>query len=56
MKANLKASLKHSPDQVVLYVGSNNLKYKRQVENSSDATSTISRLTSTRNEFNRANG
>ncbi|CAH3155884.1 unnamed protein product, partial [Pocillopora meandrina] len=54
MKANLKASLKHSPDQVVLYVDSNNLKYKKQIENSSDATSAISRLTSTWDEFNRA--
>ena len=29
MKANLNASLKYSPNQVVLHVGSNNLKYKR---------------------------
>lgn len=65
MKHYLKPNLELSPDQVVLHVGTNDLKYEeprqvaesivdlaRQIENSSEATVAISELVSRRDEFN----
>ena len=67
MKDYLKPNLELSPDQVVLHVGTNDLKQKeprqvadsivdlaRQIENSSEATVTLSELISRRDELNEA--
>ena len=67
MKDYLKPNLELSPDQVILHVSTNDLKHKepqqvacsvvdlaRQIENSSDATVTISELVSRRDGFNEA--
>ena len=67
MKDYLKPNLELSPDQVILHVGTNDLKSKepqqvadsavdlaRQIENSSDATVIISELVSRRDGFNEA--
>ncbi|CAH3157630.1 unnamed protein product [Porites lobata] len=67
MKDYLKPNLELSPDQVILHVGTNDLKSKepqqvagsvvdlaRQIENSSDATVIISELVSGRDGFNEA--
>ena len=67
MKDYLKPNLELSPDQVVLHVGTNDLKLKeplhvadsivdlaRQIENSSEATVAISELISRRDELNEA--
>ena len=67
MKDYLKPNLELSPDQVILHVGTNDLKSKepqqvagsvvdlaRQIENSSDATVIISELVSRRDRFNEA--
>ena len=67
MKDYLKPNLELSPDQVILHVGTNDLKSKepqqvagsvvdlaRQIENSSDATVIISELVQRRDGFNEA--
>ena len=67
MKDYLKPNLELSPDQVVLHVGTNDLKQKeprlvadsivdlaRQIENSSEATVAVSELISRRGELNEA--
>ena len=67
MKDYLKPNLELSPDQVILHVGTNDLKHKkpqhvvgsavdlaRQTENSSDATVIISELVTRRDGFNEA--
>lgn len=67
MKDYLKPNLELSPDQVVLHVGTNDLKQKeprhvadsivdlaRQIENSSEATVAVSELISRRDELNEA--
>ena len=67
MKDYLKPNLELSPDQVILHVGTNDLKSNepqqvagsvvdlaRQIENSSDATVIISELVSRRDRFNEA--
>ena len=67
MKDYLKPNLELSPDQVILHVGTNDLKSNepqqvadsvvdlaRQIENSSDATVIISELVSRRDSFNEA--
>ncbi|CAH3137206.1 unnamed protein product [Porites lobata] len=69
MKNYLKPNLELLPDQVILHVGTNDLKSKepqqvagsvvdlaRQIENSSDATVIVSELVSRRDGFNEANG
>ena len=67
MKDYLKPNLELSPNQVVLHVGTNDLKQKeprhvadsivslaRQIENSCEATVVVSELISRRDEFNEA--
>ena len=67
--ASARPDLALSPDQVILHVGTNDLKQKelkqvadsivdlaRQIENSSDASITISELFSRRDHFNEAEG
>ena len=66
MKDYLKPNLELSPDQVILHVGTNDLKrlepqvagsvvdHARQIENSSHATVTISELVSRGDGFNAA--